>query len=186
MAPGRFGTHTRRAAREGRPRKSKEGTISPFRSASATSRSRASVFWWPWPLWSASGCSTANGVGRGGRIRPSTPRWPESSAAWPAPRSCGQVSMPRANRPRLDLLYPAGGLTWFGRLAGGLTAGLGLRYRRPIPIVSVNAAAIPALGVAQASGRVGCLSAMIIGATFHGHSRSPRGCCRRPPVRPMQ
>jgi phosphatidylglycerol:prolipoprotein diacylglycerol transferase len=58
--------------------------------------------------------------------------------------------------PFLDLLLSRGGLSWFGGFAGGLTAGLVLLHRRRIPIVSVLAAATPALAVAHAIGRVGC------------------------------
>jgi phosphatidylglycerol:prolipoprotein diacylglycerol transferase len=58
--------------------------------------------------------------------------------------------------PFLDLLLSRGGLSWFGGFAGGLTAGLVLLRRRRIPIVSVLAAATPALAVAHAIGRVGC------------------------------
>ena len=58
--------------------------------------------------------------------------------------------------PFLDLLLSRGGLSWFGGFAGGITAGLVLLHRRGVPIVSVLAAATPALAVAHAIGRVGC------------------------------
>lgn len=56
----------------------------------------------------------------------------------------------------LDLLLSRGGLSWFGGFAGGLTAGVALLHRRRIPIVSVLAAATPALAIAHAIGRIGC------------------------------
>jgi phosphatidylglycerol:prolipoprotein diacylglycerol transferase len=56
----------------------------------------------------------------------------------------------------LDLLLSRGGLSWFGGFAGGLTAGVVLLHRRRIPIVSVLAAATPALAFAHAIGRIGC------------------------------
>jgi phosphatidylglycerol---prolipoprotein diacylglyceryl transferase len=56
-----------------------------------------------------------------------------------------------------DLLLSRGGLSWFGGFAGGLITGVTLLSRRRIPIVPVLAAATPALAVAHAIGRVGCL-----------------------------
>ena len=54
------------------------------------------------------------------------------------------------------LLFDRGGLSWFGGLAGGILVGLLAARRRRLPLVSLLAAAAPALAVGQAIGRVGC------------------------------
>lgn len=58
--------------------------------------------------------------------------------------------------PFVSLLFSRGGLSWFGGLAGGLIAGLVLIRIRRLPIVTVLAAATPALVIGHAIGRVGC------------------------------
>jgi len=58
--------------------------------------------------------------------------------------------------PVISLLLSRGGLSWFGGLIGGVGAGFAvIRYRR-LPLVSVLAAATPALAIGHAIGRVGC------------------------------
>ena len=58
--------------------------------------------------------------------------------------------------PATDLLFSRGGLSWFGGLIGGLSAGLWMLRRRRVPIVPALAAATPALAIGHAIGRVGC------------------------------
>ena len=60
------------------------------------------------------------------------------------------------DEPVLDLLLSRGGMSWFGGLAGGLLAGIWMVRRHRLPVVSVVAAATPALAVGHAIGRVGC------------------------------
>lgn len=55
-----------------------------------------------------------------------------------------------------DLLFSRGGFSWYGGVAGGVTAGVLLLRRHRIPVLPVLAAATPALAVAHAIGRVGC------------------------------
>ena len=59
--------------------------------------------------------------------------------------------------PFLELLFSRGGLSWFGGFAGGVGTGIVvLRWRR-LSILRVLAAATPALAIAHAIGRIGCL-----------------------------
>jgi phosphatidylglycerol---prolipoprotein diacylglyceryl transferase len=58
--------------------------------------------------------------------------------------------------PITGLLFSRGGLSWFGGFAGGIAAGLILLKRRRLPIMTVLAAAAPALAIGHALGRVGC------------------------------
>lgn len=58
--------------------------------------------------------------------------------------------------PFLDLVLSRGGLSWFGGLAGGLTAGLATLRRYRVPLVRGLAAASPGLALGHAIGRVGC------------------------------
>jgi len=58
--------------------------------------------------------------------------------------------------PFLDLVLSRGGLSWFGGLAGGLTAGLTTLRRYRVPLVRGLAAASPGLALGHAIGRVGC------------------------------
>jgi len=55
------------------------------------------------------------------------------------------------------LLFSRGGMSWFGGLAGGVLAGIGMMRRRQLPLLPVIAAAAPALAIGQAIGRIGCL-----------------------------
>jgi phosphatidylglycerol:prolipoprotein diacylglycerol transferase len=58
--------------------------------------------------------------------------------------------------PFLDLVLSRGGLSWFGGLAGGLTAGLATLRRYRVPLVRGLAAASPGLALGHAIGRIGC------------------------------
>ena len=62
----------------------------------------------------------------------------------------------RHEGPFLGLLLSRGGLSWFGGFVGGVGAGLWMIRRRRLPMLSVLAAASPALAVGHAIGRVGC------------------------------
>ena len=62
----------------------------------------------------------------------------------------------RGTAPFLDLLLSRGGLSWFGGLAGGLTAGLTALRSYGVPLVRGLAAASPGLALGHAIGRVGC------------------------------
>ena len=62
----------------------------------------------------------------------------------------------RHEAPFLSLLLSRGGLSWFGGLLGGVSAGTWSLHRRGIPIVPALAAATPALAVGHAMGRIGC------------------------------
>ena len=55
------------------------------------------------------------------------------------------------------MLLSRGGMSWFGGLAGGLLVGIGMIRLHRLPVISVLAAATPALAVGHAIGRVGCL-----------------------------
>lgn len=58
--------------------------------------------------------------------------------------------------PFLSLLFSRGGLSWFGGLTFGLTAGLlAIRLKR-LPLLPILAAATPALAIGHAIGRLGC------------------------------
>jgi phosphatidylglycerol:prolipoprotein diacylglycerol transferase len=59
--------------------------------------------------------------------------------------------------PFLDLLLSRGGMSWFGGFAGGLLAGIAVMRMRGLRVVSVLAAATPALAIGHAIGRIGCL-----------------------------
>lgn len=58
--------------------------------------------------------------------------------------------------PLADLLLSRGGMSWFGGLIGGVTAGLWLLRRRRIPWLAGLSAATPALAIGHAIGRIGC------------------------------
>lgn len=58
--------------------------------------------------------------------------------------------------PVLELLASRAGLSWFGGLAGGLLAGLGVIVWRRWPLVPILAAATPALALGHMLGRIGC------------------------------
>jgi phosphatidylglycerol---prolipoprotein diacylglyceryl transferase len=61
-----------------------------------------------------------------------------------------------ATAPFTELLFSRGGLSWYGGLAGGLLVGIGMLFRRRLPLVPILAAATPALAVGHAIGRIGC------------------------------
>jgi phosphatidylglycerol---prolipoprotein diacylglyceryl transferase len=58
--------------------------------------------------------------------------------------------------PLSSLLLSRGGMSWFGGLIGGVTAGLFIIWRRHLPVLTTLAAATPALAIGHAIGRVGC------------------------------
>jgi phosphatidylglycerol---prolipoprotein diacylglyceryl transferase len=58
--------------------------------------------------------------------------------------------------PFTSLLFSRGGLSWFGGLLGGVGTGLWMLRRKRVPIVPALAAAVPALALGHAIGRVGC------------------------------
>ena len=62
----------------------------------------------------------------------------------------------RDTAPFLDLVLSRGGLSWFGGLFGGLTAGLLTLRGYGVPLVRGVAAASPGLALGHAIGRVGC------------------------------
>lgn len=156
MAPGRFGTRTRRAAREGRPRRRRGGTIYPvlFRIGDFEVTSfgvlvavAALVGLWLFDRerrWSGLPDRAVDAAMAGivGGLAGAKFVWAVEHAG--------------RQGPFLDLLLSRGGLSWFGGFAGGLAAGLALLHRRRIPILPVLAAATPALAIAHAIGRVGC------------------------------
>ena len=61
-----------------------------------------------------------------------------------------------AEAPVTELLFARGGLSWYGGLIGGVGAGLAYIKLRRWPVVSILAAATPALAVGHMIGRVGC------------------------------
>ena len=72
--------------------------------------------------------------------------------------------------PFLDLVLSRGGLSWFGGLAGGLTAGLTTLRRYRVPLVRGLAAASPGLALGHAIGRVGCF---LVGDDYGSPSTLP-------------
>jgi phosphatidylglycerol---prolipoprotein diacylglyceryl transferase len=72
--------------------------------------------------------------------------------------------------PVAQLLFSRGGLSWFGGLVGGIGAGLAVMRARRLPIVSVLAAATPALAIGHAIGRIGCF---LVGDDYGRPSRLP-------------
>lgn len=156
MAPGRFGTRTRRAAREGRRRRRRGGTIYPvlFRIGDFEVTSfgvlvavAALVGLWLFDRerrWSGLPDQALDAAMAGvvGGLAGAKLVWAVEHAG--------------RQGPFLELLLSRGGLSWFGGFAGGLAAGLALLHRRRIPILPVLAAATPALAIAHAIGRVGC------------------------------
>jgi phosphatidylglycerol:prolipoprotein diacylglycerol transferase len=58
--------------------------------------------------------------------------------------------------PILSLVLSRGGMSWFGGLAGGVAAGVGVIAARKLPVVAVLAAATPALAFGHLIGRIGC------------------------------
>ena len=59
-------------------------------------------------------------------------------------------------QPLAELFFSRGGMSWFGGLFGGITAGLWMLRRRGIAWMAGLSAAAPALAVGHAIGRVGC------------------------------
>jgi phosphatidylglycerol:prolipoprotein diacylglycerol transferase len=60
------------------------------------------------------------------------------------------------DEPVMSLFLSRGGLSWFGGLIGGVGTGLAVIRLRRLSLVSVLAAATPALAIGHAIGRVGC------------------------------
>jgi phosphatidylglycerol:prolipoprotein diacylglycerol transferase len=58
--------------------------------------------------------------------------------------------------PLAGLLLSRGGMSWFGGLIGGVTAGIWMLRRRTIPVMAGLAAAAPGLALGHAIGRIGC------------------------------
>lgn len=58
--------------------------------------------------------------------------------------------------PISDTLLSRGGMSWFGGLTGGVLAGLAMVAYSRLPLMKVLSAAVPALAVGQAIGRIGC------------------------------
>jgi phosphatidylglycerol:prolipoprotein diacylglycerol transferase len=58
--------------------------------------------------------------------------------------------------PFFSLLFSRGGMSWFGGLAGGLAAGVGVMLKRRLPIVPVLAAATPGFAFGHLIGRIAC------------------------------
>jgi phosphatidylglycerol:prolipoprotein diacylglycerol transferase len=58
--------------------------------------------------------------------------------------------------PFFSLLFSRGGLSWFGGFLGGVGTGLWALKRQGIPLLPALAAAVPALAIGHAIGRVGC------------------------------
>lgn len=75
------------------------------------------------------------------------------------------------DEPVSALLLSRGGMSWFGGLAGGLLAGTLLIRLRRLPLMSVLAAATPALAIGHAIGRVGCF---LVGDDYGRPSELPR------------
>ena len=61
-----------------------------------------------------------------------------------------------SEEPFLSLLFSRGGMSWFGGLAGGLAAGVGVMLKRRLPIVRILAAATPGFAFGHLIGRIGC------------------------------
>jgi phosphatidylglycerol:prolipoprotein diacylglycerol transferase len=68
----------------------------------------------------------------------------------------------------LGLLLDRGGMSWFGGFAGGLLAGYATIRLKRWPVLTVLAAATPALAVGQLLGRIGCF---LVGDDY-GHPTS--------------
>ncbi len=58
--------------------------------------------------------------------------------------------------PLADTLLSRGGMSWFGGFTGGVLAGLAMVWWQRLPLMTVLAAASPAMAVGQAVGRIGC------------------------------
>lgn len=58
--------------------------------------------------------------------------------------------------PLSETLLSRAGMSWFGGLTGGLLAGLAMIARQRLPLMTVLAAAAPAITLGQAIGRIGC------------------------------
>ncbi|MEQ1871914.1 MAG: prolipoprotein diacylglyceryl transferase family protein [Vicinamibacterales bacterium] len=156
MAPGRFGTHTRRVAREGRRRSRKGGTIYPvlFRIGDfeVTSFGLLVAVAAVVGLWLFERERRLSGLPDGtvdAAMAGVVGGLAGAKVVW-AVEHMGQAGS------FLDLLLSRGGLSWFGGFAGGFLAGVSILRRRRLPILRVLAAATPALALAHAIGRVGC------------------------------
>jgi len=58
--------------------------------------------------------------------------------------------------PLSDTLLSRGGMSWFGGLTGGLLAGLAMIAWQRLPLMTLLAAAAPAMALGHAVGRIGC------------------------------
>jgi phosphatidylglycerol---prolipoprotein diacylglyceryl transferase len=72
--------------------------------------------------------------------------------------------------PFWELLLSRGGLSWYGGLIGGVGSGLAYILIRGWPIVSILAAATPALAFGHLLGRIGCF---LVGDDYGTPSTSP-------------
>ena len=58
--------------------------------------------------------------------------------------------------PFANLLFSRGGMSWFGGLLGGVSAGVLMLRHRGVPVIAGLAAASPGLAFGHAIGRIGC------------------------------
>jgi phosphatidylglycerol---prolipoprotein diacylglyceryl transferase len=58
--------------------------------------------------------------------------------------------------PFSETLFSRGGMSWFGGLTGGVLAGMALILIQRLPLMTMLAAAAPAMTLGQAVGRIGC------------------------------
>jgi phosphatidylglycerol---prolipoprotein diacylglyceryl transferase len=72
--------------------------------------------------------------------------------------------------PISELLFSRGGLSWYGRLIGGMGAGLAYIAFKGWPIVPILAAAAPALAFGHLIGRIGCF---LVGDDYRTPSTLP-------------
>ena len=91
--------------------------------------------------------------------------------------------------PLQELLLSRGALSWYGGLIGGVGVGLAYTPFKKWPIVSILAAATPALAFGHLIGRIGCF---LVGDDYVrrppslGRSRFPREPPTTVPVHPTQ
>jgi len=58
--------------------------------------------------------------------------------------------------PFSETLFSRGGMSWFGGLTGGIVAGIVMIAVQRLPLMTMLAAAAPAMTLGQAVGRIGC------------------------------
>jgi phosphatidylglycerol---prolipoprotein diacylglyceryl transferase len=58
--------------------------------------------------------------------------------------------------PFSETLFSRGGMSWFGGLTGGVVAGIVMIAVQRLPLMTMLAAAAPAMTLGQAVGRIGC------------------------------